>query len=73
MISGMISTCFLGVVTWARSFEHHSLQEVDEKEGKVTRNIQRFFGVNTALAQQYAATIFIMDNRIDVSPKKWGQ
>lgn len=45
-------------------------KEVDEKEGKVTRNIQRFFGVNTALAQQYAATIFIMDNRIDVSPKK---
>jgi hypothetical protein len=46
-------------------------QEVDEKDGKVSHNIQRYYGLSPSLCQQYAAIIYILDNRIDVAPRKW--
>ncbi|KAL5256450.1 hypothetical protein ACHWQZ_G011629 [Mnemiopsis leidyi] len=45
-------------------------KEVDEKEGKVSQNIQRYYGLSPPLCQQYAAIIYIVDNRIDVAPRK---
>ena len=47
------------------------LQEVDEKEGKVAQNIQRYYGLCPTLCHQYAAIIYIIDNRIDVAPRKY--
>ena len=47
------------------------MQEVDEKEGKVAQNIQRYYGLTPALCQQYAAIIYIIDNRLGVASRKW--
>ena len=54
-----------------RLFKFGPSQEVDEKDGKVSQNIQRYYGLSPSLCQQYAAIIYILDNRIDVAPRKW--
>ena len=46
------------------------LQEVDEKEGRVAQNIQRYYGLGATLCQQYAAILYIVDNRLDLAPRK---